>query len=108
MLPHVPGLERVGAKLEVRVVEALQARDPARGAIALAALQRAVPDYPRLDALRAELLTLSRSMRAPISVAPPAATNAKTRECASAHPGARTGGHRNAGAKREGDSRPGE
>jgi TonB family protein len=65
------GLERVGAKLEARVVEALQAHDPARGATALAALQRAVPDYPRLDALRAELLTLSRSTRTPISVAPP-------------------------------------
>jgi TonB family protein len=66
------GLERVGAKLEARVVEALQARDPARGATALATLQHAVPDYPRLDALRTELLTLSRSMRAPISAAPPA------------------------------------
>lgn len=65
------GLERVGTKLEVRVVEALQARDPARGATALATLQNAVPDYPRLDALRTELLTLSRSTRAPISVAPP-------------------------------------
>ncbi len=71
------GLERVGAKLEVRVVEALQARDPARGATALAALQRAVPDHPRLDALRAELLTLSRGMRAPISVAPPPAQPTK-------------------------------
>ena len=65
------GLERVGSKLEVRVVEALQARDPARGATALATLQRAVPEYQRLDALRAELLTLSRSMNAPINVAPP-------------------------------------
>ena len=65
------GLERVGAQLEARVVEALQARDPARGATALATLQRAVPDYPRLDALRAELLALSRSTRTPISVAPP-------------------------------------
>ena len=65
------GLERVAAKLDARVVEALQARDPARGAAALATLQRAVPDYARLDALRTELLTLSRSMRAPISVAPP-------------------------------------
>jgi TonB family protein len=67
----VEGLQRVGAKLEARVVEALQARDPARGATALATLQNAVPDYPRLDALRTELLTVSRSMRAPLSVAPP-------------------------------------
>jgi TonB family protein len=66
------GLERVGAKLEARVIEALQARDPARGAAALANLQRALPEYPRLDVLSAELVTLSRSMRTPISVAPPA------------------------------------
>jgi TonB family protein len=64
------GLERVGMKLEARVMEALQARDPARGATALATLQHAVPEYPRLDALRAELLTLSRSSRTPLSVAP--------------------------------------
>ena len=67
------GLQRVGAALEVDFVEALKAQDPARGATALATLQRAVPDYPRLDALRAELLTLSRSSRTPISAAPPPA-----------------------------------
>lgn len=67
------GLLRVGAGLEARVVEALQARNPARGATALTALQHAVPDYSRLDALRAELLALSRSTRTPISVAPPPA-----------------------------------
>jgi len=67
------GLERVGMKLEARVLEALQARDPARGATALATLQHAVPEYPRLDALRTELVTLSRSSRSPISVAPPPA-----------------------------------
>lgn len=67
------GLLRVGAALEERVVEALQEHNPARGATALMALQRAVPDYPRLDALRTELLALSRSTRAPISVAPPPA-----------------------------------
>ena len=67
------GLQRVGAALEVDVVEALKAQDPARGATALATLQRAVPDYPRLDALRAELLALSRSSRTPISAAPPPA-----------------------------------
>lgn len=65
------GLERVAMKLEARVLEALQARDPARGATALAALQHAVPEYARLDELRAELLTLSRSSRSPISAAPP-------------------------------------
>jgi TonB family protein len=67
------GLQRVGAALEVDVVEALKAQNPARGATALATLQRAVPDYPRLDVLRAELLALSRSARTPISVAPPPA-----------------------------------
>ncbi|MGH8239753.1 MAG: energy transducer TonB, partial [Steroidobacteraceae bacterium] len=67
------GLEAVGARLEARVVEALQAQDPARGATALMVLQRAVPEYPRLDALRAELVALSRSARAPVSVAPPPA-----------------------------------
>jgi TonB family protein len=77
------GLLRVGAALEARVVEALQARNPAQGATALAALQRAVPDYPRLDVLRAELLTLSRSTHAPISVAPPP-TAAPTKQPAAA------------------------
>lgn len=65
------GLERVGMKLEARVLEALQARDPARGATALATLQHAVPEYPRLDELRAELLTLSRSSHSLINTAPP-------------------------------------
>jgi TonB family protein len=71
------GLLRVGAALEARVVEALQARNPAQGATALMALQHAVPDYPRLDTLRAELLALSRSTRTPISVAPPPAPVSK-------------------------------
>ena len=65
------GLERVGMKLEARVLEALQARDPARGATALATLQHAVPEYARLDELRTELVTLSRSSRSPISAVPP-------------------------------------
>ena len=68
------GLLRVGAALEARVVQALQEHDPARGASALMTLQRAVPDYPRLDELRTELLALSRSTRTPISVAPPPAS----------------------------------
>jgi TonB family protein len=67
------GLLRVGAALEARVAQALQEHDPARGATALMTLQRAVPDYPRLGQLRAELLALSRSTHAPISVAPPPA-----------------------------------
>ncbi len=67
------GLETVGGRLEARVVEALRAQDPARGATALMTLQRAVPEYPRLDELRAELVALSRSSRAPISTSPPPA-----------------------------------
>jgi TonB family protein len=67
------GLLRVGAALEKRVVKALQERDPARGASALMTLQHAVPEYPRLDELRSELLTLSRSTRTPMSVAAPPA-----------------------------------
>jgi TonB family protein len=72
------GLLRVGAALEARVVQALQARDPAHGATALMTLQRAVPDYPRLGELRSELLALSRSTRTPISVASPPAPAPKT------------------------------
>lgn len=65
------GMERVGAVLEAQLVEALQARDPARGRIALQALQRAQPNHPRLDRLWADLLALSRSTPpSPISVAP--------------------------------------
>jgi TonB family protein len=55
------GVARVMAALEARVVAALQSRDAPQGLSALAALQRAQPDHPRLDALRAELITLSRS-----------------------------------------------
>ncbi|HKU16595.1 MAG TPA: TonB family protein [Steroidobacteraceae bacterium] len=65
------GLLRVGGALEARVVAALEARNPAQGAAALMTLQRAVPEYPKLDLLREELLALSRSTRTPISVAPP-------------------------------------
>jgi DNA-binding response OmpR family regulator len=75
------GLLRVGTALEARVVAALQAHNPAQGATALMALQRAVPDYPRLDSLRDELLALSRSRRTAISVAPsPTAAPARAAE----------------------------
>ncbi|MGH8175037.1 MAG: TonB family protein [Steroidobacter sp.] len=59
------GVTRVATALDARVVEALQARDAPRAVAALAALQRAQPDYPRLDALRVELIALSRSVAAP-------------------------------------------
>lgn len=55
------GIERVVAALESRVQSALQARDPALGAIALTRLQRARPDHPHLDDLREQLLALPRA-----------------------------------------------
>jgi TonB family protein len=55
------GVERVIEALEQRVVAALEARNPAQGAVALTALQRAQPDHPRLAQLQNELVTLSRS-----------------------------------------------
>jgi TonB family protein len=55
------GAARVVAGLEAHVVAALQARNAPQGLSALAALQSAQADHPRLDALRAELITLSRS-----------------------------------------------
>jgi TonB family protein len=55
------GAARVVSGLEAHVVSALQARNAPQGLSALAALQSAQPDHPRLDALRAELITLSRS-----------------------------------------------
>jgi TonB family protein len=57
------GIDRVAAGLESRVVQALEARNPQQGAIALTGLQRAQPDHPRLDALRAQLLSISRSAK---------------------------------------------
>ena len=55
------GVARVVAGLETHVVAALQARNAPLGLSALAALQSAQRDHPRLDALRAELIALSRS-----------------------------------------------
>ena len=55
------GVTRVVAALETRVVETLQARNVRSGVAALAALRRAQPDHPRLDALQAELIAISRT-----------------------------------------------
>lgn len=57
------GLDRVLATLEARVVEALQARDAPKGAIALRVLQHADPKHPRLDQFNQELLAISRSVK---------------------------------------------
>jgi TonB family protein len=80
------GVARVVAGLEAHVVAALQARNAPLGLSALAALQSAQRDHPRLDALRAELIALSRSaasastaarMPPPRTSAAPAATAVK-------------------------------
>lgn len=55
------GMQKVIDTLEGRVVKALQERNAARVVSAWTALQRAAPDHPRLDALRSQLLVLSRS-----------------------------------------------
>lgn len=56
------GIERVINALEERVTSALAARDAAKGVVALTRLQRARPDHPRLDELRAELIALARDV----------------------------------------------
>lgn len=71
------GLERITVTLEQQFSAAIQARDPAQGAAALAALRKANPDYPRIAALQAELIALSRSIHpaAPVRPSqPPVAT----------------------------------
>lgn len=55
------GMKKVIDTLEDRVVKALQERNAARVVSAWTALQRAAPDHPQLDALRSQLLALSRS-----------------------------------------------
>ena len=55
------GMQKVIDTLEQRVVKSLQERSPARVVTAWTALQRAAPDHPRLDALRTQLLALSRA-----------------------------------------------
>lgn len=65
------GIDRIGVKLEERFNAAIDARNPAEGAIALAALQKAWPNDPRLAEARTRLITLSRSIRpAPSRIAP--------------------------------------
>ncbi|HEY0938825.1 MAG TPA: TonB family protein [Steroidobacter sp.] len=57
------GIRKVIDTLEQRVVKALEERSAPRVVTAWTALQRAAPDHPRLDALRAQLLALSRTQR---------------------------------------------
>ena len=77
------GVDRVIDLLEQRVVKALEERNAPRVVTAWTALQRAAPNHPRLDALRAQLLALSRSQPRP-AAAP--TNNARPR--AEAQPGA--------------------
>jgi TonB family protein len=55
------GTQKVIDTLEQRVAKALEERNAARVVSAWAALQRAAPNHPRLDTLRAQLLALSRT-----------------------------------------------
>jgi TonB family protein len=61
------GVAHVVAALETRVRETLQARNARSGVAALAALRRAQPDHPRLDALQAELIAISRTAAASLT-----------------------------------------
>jgi TonB family protein len=67
------GMQKVTDTLEQRVVKALQERNAARVVTAWTALQRAAPTHPRLDALRKQLLALSRTAPKTPSVEVPAA-----------------------------------
>ncbi|GFE78156.1 hypothetical protein GCM10011487_01560 [Steroidobacter agaridevorans] len=59
------GTQKVIDTLELRVTKALDERNAPRVVTAWTALQRAAPTHPRLDALRAQLLALSRSTPKP-------------------------------------------
>lgn len=59
------GMRKIIDTLEQRVVKALEDRNASRVVTAWTALQRAAPDHPRLDALRSQLLALSRTQARP-------------------------------------------
>lgn len=59
------GMQKVIDTLEQRVVKTLQERNAARAVKAWTALQRAAPDHPHLEALRTQLLALSRAAPKP-------------------------------------------
>lgn len=85
------GIERVIEALESRVRKALEARDAAKGVIALTRLQRARPDHPRIDALRADLIALARGIGSSS-----AASHTQTERRATATPTIDTAGSNNA------------
>lgn len=89
------GVARVAAGLEQRVVAALEARNAPQGRVALAALQHAEPSHPRLDALREQLISVSRSAAAvsaspanPTTLAAPPGQAASVRAATAAERGA--------------------
>jgi TonB family protein len=73
------GIQKVIDTLEQRVVKALDERSAPRVVTTWTALQRAAPNHPRLDALRSQLLALSRTQR---PVAPAVANNPRPRASA--------------------------
>lgn len=77
------GMRKVIDTLEQRVVKALEDRNASRVVSAWTALQRAAPDHPRLEALRSQLLALSRTQRPAAAVA----NNARPRAGAEAQSG---------------------
>jgi TonB family protein len=77
------GMRKVIDTLEQRVVKALEDRNASRVVSAWTALQRAAPDHPRLEALRSQLLALSRTQRPAAAVA----NNARPRAAAEAQSG---------------------
>jgi TonB family protein len=77
------GMQKVIDTLEQRVLKALQDRNAPRVVKAWTALQRAAPNHPRLDELRAQLLALSRTQSRPA-----VANNARSRPEGSTPPAA--------------------
>jgi TonB family protein len=71
------GAQKVIDTLEQRVVKALEERSAPRVVTAWTALQRAAPDHPHLDALRQQLLALSRTQPRPTNSV--ATTNTRPR-----------------------------
>lgn len=80
------GLQQVIDALEGRVTKALQERNAPRVVTAWTALQRAAPNHPRLDAMRAQLLAISRT--APKAPETRAANTARPQVPAVAQPSA--------------------
>lgn len=80
------GMRKVIDTLEQRVIAALEEKNAARVVTAWTALQRAAPNHPQLDALRTQLLTLSRTAPKPTQAT--VAVNARPLAGTSTQPGA--------------------